>query len=119
MLTAYPEFDETPGLYPHNKDIYCRTGTSLASVSLNLSSAPVGLNYAALSTPVVLAANTVYYIVSSETNGGDAWWGSSTTVSHTSTAAVNGAFRSADGVTWTADDGTAEHCNVPVGFTYY
>lgn len=25
LLTVYPEFDETPGLYPENKDIYCRS----------------------------------------------------------------------------------------------
>jgi hypothetical protein len=25
LLTAHPEFDETPGLYPGNKDIYCRS----------------------------------------------------------------------------------------------
>lgn len=25
LLTAHPEFDETPGLYPENKDIYCRS----------------------------------------------------------------------------------------------
>lgn len=25
LLTAHPEFDETPGLYPDNKDIYCRS----------------------------------------------------------------------------------------------
>ena len=25
LLTVYPEFDETPGLYPDNKDIYCRS----------------------------------------------------------------------------------------------
>lgn len=25
LLTVYPEFDETPGLYPGNKDIYCRS----------------------------------------------------------------------------------------------
>ncbi len=25
LLKAYPEFDETPGLYPDNKDIYCRS----------------------------------------------------------------------------------------------
>lgn len=25
LLTKYPEFDETPGKYPENKDIYCRS----------------------------------------------------------------------------------------------
>jgi hypothetical protein len=25
LLTVHPEFDETPGLYPENKDIYCRS----------------------------------------------------------------------------------------------
>jgi len=25
LLTKYPEFDETPGKYPDNKDIYCRS----------------------------------------------------------------------------------------------
>jgi len=25
LLTVYPDFDETPGLYPGNKDIYCRS----------------------------------------------------------------------------------------------
>lgn len=25
LLRAHPEFDETPGLYPENKDIYCRS----------------------------------------------------------------------------------------------
>jgi len=25
FLTKYPQFDETPGLYPENKDIYCRS----------------------------------------------------------------------------------------------
>jgi hypothetical protein len=25
LLTTYPEFDETEGLYPNNKDIYCRS----------------------------------------------------------------------------------------------
>lgn len=25
LLTKYPEFDETPGKYPNNKDIYCRS----------------------------------------------------------------------------------------------
>lgn len=25
LLTVYPEFDETPDLYPENKDIYCRS----------------------------------------------------------------------------------------------
>ena len=25
LLTKYPEFDETPGMYPQNKDIYCRS----------------------------------------------------------------------------------------------
>ncbi|MGH8017475.1 MAG: family 20 glycosylhydrolase [Opitutaceae bacterium] len=25
LLTVYPEFDETPGLYPENEDIYCRS----------------------------------------------------------------------------------------------
>jgi hypothetical protein len=25
LLTMYPDFDETPGLYPNNKDIYCRS----------------------------------------------------------------------------------------------
>jgi len=25
LLTKYPEFDETPGAYPENKDIYCRS----------------------------------------------------------------------------------------------
>ena len=25
LLTKYPQFDETPGLYPENKDIYCRS----------------------------------------------------------------------------------------------
>ncbi|MEO6005240.1 MAG: family 20 glycosylhydrolase [Opitutus sp.] len=25
LLTVHPEFDETPGLYPNNKDIYCRS----------------------------------------------------------------------------------------------
>ena len=25
LLTVYPQFDETPGLYPENKDIYCRS----------------------------------------------------------------------------------------------
>jgi len=25
LLTKYPQFDETPGLYPNNEDIYCRS----------------------------------------------------------------------------------------------
>jgi hypothetical protein len=119
IVTQLARWKQSGNTQTHTLAVFNNSGTSLASVSLNLSSAPVGLNYVALSTPVVLAANTVYYIVSSETNAGDAWGGSSTTVSHTSTATVNGAYRSGDGVTWTADDATADHCNVPVGFTYY
>ena len=25
LLVKYPQFDETPGMYPNNKDIYCRS----------------------------------------------------------------------------------------------
>lgn len=52
-----------------------------ASVSLNMAGGTIGqFKYAALATPVVLLANTLYWIVTQETAAGDVWHDHASTV---------------------------------------
>ncbi|MBS0174759.1 MAG: beta-propeller fold lactonase family protein, partial [Nitrospira sp.] len=44
------------------------------TITLNSGMTADQLNYANLSTPVTLAANTSYYLLSQETSGGDQWY---------------------------------------------
>jgi hypothetical protein len=72
--------------------------------------------YAALTSPVTLAANTSYYIVSQETSGGDQWFQYDTVLSHTTAASVPNAV-SATGSSYIAH-GAANNCFGPLSFKY-
>lgn len=59
----------------HTVRIRNSSGTSVASVSVDLSGGSAGaFNYADLLTPYVLTPGQTYYILSDETNGGDQWY---------------------------------------------
>jgi hypothetical protein len=68
-------------------------------VSVNMSGGPAGqFKYAALSNPLILAANTSYYLVSQEALGGDTWAASiNTPVTTTTAATCDGAILSSSG----------------------
>ncbi|MGA2402328.1 MAG: choice-of-anchor R domain-containing protein, partial [Syntrophobacteraceae bacterium] len=72
------------------KFVNANNGTDVpgSSVSVPMLGGTVGqFQYANLSTPVTLAANTAYYVVSQESVGGDTWYDWNTIVT-TSTAAT-------------------------------
>ena len=69
----------------------------LGTVTVVTAGAPVGFKYAALATPVTLAANAAYYLVSKETTGGDLFYQYDTSVTTTSAATVTTAIGSVTG----------------------
>ena len=71
----------------------------------------------ALSSPVTLAGNTVYYLVSQETAGGDTWYDYDSRVTTTAVATVSRAVWSVDGAAWHPSGG-AGHGYVPLSFRY-
>lgn len=74
----------TGGTGTHTLSLHqASTTTQVASAQVNTAAAPIdglGFQYANLSSPIGLAANTTYYLVSSETNGGDPWFDADSTV---------------------------------------
>lgn len=90
------------------------SGSTLASVVVNTSGATAAqFLYAALPSPLAVAAGTGYFIESSETNGGDQWYGSDTVVTHTADAAVNGSAS-----TQALDGAGVNHSHGPISFKY-
>ena len=88
------------------------------SVALAMSGGTVGqIKYAALTTPVVLSANTAYYLMTEETFGGDSWLDLNTTLTTTSVATVtNAAYGNGPGA-WFPMAGTNQTYG-PVSFKY-
>ncbi len=71
--------------------------------------------YAELSSPVTLAANTIYYVASQEFSGGDRW--SRATITSSNVARIMGGIRSYNGFTW-RNIGGNPYPFVPVDFIY-
>jgi unsaturated rhamnogalacturonyl hydrolase len=101
--------------------VYLKTvsdGATLGTALVNTSGATAGaFMYAALGTPVALAANTSYYVLSQEIVGGDRWYGSSTALTTTSVATINNA-EYFDGTSYHMIGSTGAHSQGPVSFTY-
>lgn len=75
----------------HEVAIRNTAGTKVASATVDMGAGvpdATGFKYATLATPVVLAANTVYYVSSVETAGGDTWWNSQTVTQFASNKAT-------------------------------
>ena len=94
-------------------------GLDVGSAVVTMSGGTVSnFQYASLSSPVTLAANTAYYVLSQEVAGGDRWGDMWDTVVTTTPVAV------VPGVAWGTGPGAyntyplAGHCFVPVGFRY-
>jgi hypothetical protein len=87
------------------------------SVALPLAGGTAGqFSYAALGSPVTLAANTAYYLVSAETSGGDPWYDLDTTITSTSVGSNNGPVYGSG--SWTVIGSLAGQAYVPVNFKY-
>jgi hypothetical protein len=88
------------------------------SVAIPMSGGTTGqFKYTALSSPVVLSANTTYYLVSQETSGGDSWYDFNTTLATTSVALANAAIFGSGPGSWNAI-GSTNQSYVPVSFIY-
>lgn len=77
---------------PHTlKLVNALTGVDVAggSVAVTPENLPATFAYAALATPVVLAANTPYLLVSQEAAGGDRWYNLDTFVQSTGDVSIN------------------------------
>jgi hypothetical protein len=73
------------------KIVNAATGNDIASVTVATAGGTSGTYvYTALTTPVTLSANGVYYILSQEGQNGEAWYDNDTTVLTTSDAIVSG-----------------------------
>ena len=70
------------------------------SATVNTAGAAVGFKYAALASPVTLAANTAYYLVSQELNGGDQFYEGDTAMVSTGAAAISQAVWSGNGTSY-------------------
>ncbi|MEO8428044.1 MAG: LamG-like jellyroll fold domain-containing protein, partial [Verrucomicrobiota bacterium] len=88
------------------------------SVSISLAGATAGqFRYAALASPITLAAGTSYYLVSQEISGGDLWATAlRTAVTTTTVATCDGGILS-NGTGWTFRL-LANHPFVPLSFKY-
>ena len=88
------------------------------SVSITASGTSGQFQYATLSSPVTLAANTAYYVVSEEASGGDPWY-DWIPVTTTTAAAVNGPVYGPSGTpSWTVVTSLPGQAYVPVSFKY-
>ena len=70
------------------------TGIDVSGGSVSVSTSggpPGGFVYGALTNPVTLSANTIYYLVTLETSGGDQWYGDDSTVQTTNAGSVTSA----------------------------
>jgi|GEM_PF-1605698 len=107
------------------KIVRASDGVDQGSTSINMSAGAadsLGFKYAALGSPVTLAANTVYYIVSLEVVGGDQWYGGQgiePILATTGVATINSAiyWKTQSGGAW-ATEGSAGYSFVPVNFKY-
>jgi hypothetical protein len=102
------------------KLVTASTGADLSggSVSINMTGCTAGqYNYASLSAPVTLAANTSYILVSGETNGGDYFYDYAP-VSSTSAASITGPVYSISATSYYLVTGANNYCFVPVNFQY-
>src|SRR6185437_2377254 len=88
------------------------------SVTLMASGTPDQFQYAALATPVTLAANTSYYVLSQETDGGDSWYDNDTTITGTSVASLGGTVYGTGEGNWTPTVSLAGRSYGPVSFKY-
>jgi len=88
-----------------------------ASVHLDPGGTPIGeFAFAALDTPVTLAANTAYFVMMKVTSGGDKWY-DATPVQTTAAAAVVGSvYVSHTGLGYATADN--EKCFGPINFRY-
>src|SRR5262249_50121681 len=86
--------------------------------TVNCAGAPAGaFLYQSLSSPIVLAANQLYYLVSEEVDGGDSWCDSNTALVHTADATGPGAVYGTGGTAWFGT-GAPDHEFVAVEFQY-
>ena len=87
-----------------------------AAVFVMPGSAPAGtFAYAALSSPVTLAASKSYYVVTQETSGGDQWYDTNTSMQTTADATETGSIY---GAGFWASGGPAGHSYGPVDVKY-
>ena len=95
------------------------THAVLGSVTVNTSGTPAGaFVYGNLSSPVTLAASTIYYVASSETNGGDQSYNDvGTVLTTTGVAAINRGIYSPDNITWNIH-GSGSVSYGPLSFGY-
>jgi hypothetical protein len=96
-----------------------QTDVPNGSISLAMSGGTAGqFKYGTLSSPVTLAANTIYYLVSEEFAGGDQWYDqSTTTVATTGAGTCDGGVFSGSGFPWTLL-ANPNHTFGPVDFKY-
>ena len=87
-----------------------------ASVQITTLGTRIGFKYAALATPVTLAAGASYWIVSQELNGGDTWYDGNCTLTYNGTVAqVNQAVYSDGGGVYTLSN-AANNTYIPLNF---
>jgi hypothetical protein len=89
------------------------------SVAITMSGGTPGqFKYGTLSSPVTLAANTMYYLASEEVAGGDQWYDvANTTVTTASVGSCNGGVYLGSSYPWKVVT-SANHTYVPVDFKY-
>ncbi|MGA2247310.1 MAG: LamG domain-containing protein [Verrucomicrobiota bacterium] len=88
------------------------------STTIAMGGGTVGqFQYAALSSPVGLAAGATYYVVSQETTGGDQWYDLNTLIATTGAAAQMAAVWSYGTGQWNLE-GSPGQAYVPVDFQY-
>ena len=91
---------------------------TVGSTVITMTNGTVGqFQYAALSSPVALAAGATYYVVSQETAGGDKWYDMNTLIATTTAAAQDAAVWSYGSGQWNLE-GTPGQAYVPVDFQY-
>jgi len=76
-------------------------------------------NYAYLSAPVVLSANTAYYVVSHEDSNGDLWYNADTALTTSPDGSIPFAIYQPDGGSWSPPQTYGvNHSYVPTDFRY-
>lgn len=102
------------------KLVYAESGADVAGASATVATdggVAGQYQYADLTTPVTLTANTAYYILSQETASGDAWYDVDTQVTTTSVATTpTAAWSPGSGAYYTY--GSSGQCYGPVNFKY-
>ncbi len=97
--------------------VQASNGAVVGSVSVPTSGQAAGFNYAALSTPVTLAANTSYYLLSYETSGQDQWYNADDTISTSGVATIPNAEYSVNNMVFSTV-GNANTSFGPLSFLY-